>query len=353
MRLALRSFSRRIVARPTPSLSRGVIAVSRPSELVGNTPLIYLDKCTEGIQGRIVGKLESLGPCSSVKDRLGRSMIDEAERAGLIKPGMTLVEPTSGNTGIALAFIARERGYKCVLTMPETMSVERRMMLLGLGAEARGSRMTPPPPLTHTHARQNSMVLSFRSIQSVGFKSTPIGQRRLTHLAFAHLAFPHSTCSVGGADSQGDGGGGRPRQSQGNPRPTWRPGLHASAVREPCQSQGAPRDDGPRDLARHGGRRGGVRERRRDGRHGHGGLAVHQGLPRARNRAKEPKPLHGGGGAGGANALDGGARRGEDRGARAAQNPGHGRRNRPASARPRSRGRGGPGAQRGGDGHDL
>mmetsp|Transcript_41503 Transcript_41503/g.93588 ORF Transcript_41503/g.93588 Transcript_41503/m.93588 type:complete len:249 (+) Transcript_41503:172-918(+) len=157
----------------------------------------------------------------------------------------------------------------------------------------------------------------------------------------------------GGADSQGDGGGGRPRQSQGNPRPTWRPGLHASAVREPCQSQGAPRDDGPRDLARHGGRRGGVRERRRDGRHGHGGLAVHQGLPRARNRAKEPKPLHGGGGAGGANALDGGARRGEDRGARAAQNPGHGRRNRPASARPRSRGRGGPGAQRGGDGHDL
>jgi cysteine synthase A len=117
---------------------RGMRIAARPSDLIGGTPLLDLTQLLgANPQGaRLVGKLESLGPCSSVKDRLGRSMIDAAEAEGRISPGETvLVEPTSGNTGIALAFIARERGYRLILTMPETMSVERRMMLLALGAE--------------------------------------------------------------------------------------------------------------------------------------------------------------------------------------------------------------------------
>jgi len=128
-------------SRTNRSLNEPRIA-SRPGDLIGNTPLIDLNKILtdEGVDVsngvRLVGKLESLGPCSSVKDRLGLSMINEAEKRGDITPGKSvLVEPTSGNTGIALAFLARERGYRCILTMPETMSVERRMMLLALGAE--------------------------------------------------------------------------------------------------------------------------------------------------------------------------------------------------------------------------
>lgn len=120
--------------------TRSLRVAARPSDLVGKTPLLDLTPFLEskGISNgcKLYGKMESLGPCSSVKDRLGRSMIDEAEKQGLITPGKTvLVEPTSGNTGIALAFIARERGYRCILTMPETMSLERRMMLLALGCE--------------------------------------------------------------------------------------------------------------------------------------------------------------------------------------------------------------------------
>jgi len=127
---------------PVAASTRMLNVVSRPSDLVGNTPLIDLSSIlvNHGVDvsngTKLFGKLESLGPCSSVKDRLGRSLIDAAEAAGEITPGKTvLVEPTSGNTGIALAFIARERGYKCVLTMPESMSIERRVMLMALGAE--------------------------------------------------------------------------------------------------------------------------------------------------------------------------------------------------------------------------
>lgn len=104
-------------------------------ETIGRTPLVRLNKLTEGLPGEVVVKLEFFNPLSSVKDRIGWAMVQAAELDGRLKPGGTIVEPTSGNTGIALAFIAASRGYRCVLTMPETMSVERRVLLRLLGAE--------------------------------------------------------------------------------------------------------------------------------------------------------------------------------------------------------------------------
>ena len=102
-------------------------------ELIGNTPLLRLERFAPG--GGILAKLESFNPLSSAKDRAGLYMILDAEEKGLLKPGATIVEPTSGNTGVALAYIGRQRGYKVVLTMPETMSAERRALLSALGAE--------------------------------------------------------------------------------------------------------------------------------------------------------------------------------------------------------------------------
>jgi cysteine synthase A len=112
------------------------------TQLIGNTPLVRLRRVTDGVGADVVAKLEFFNPGGSVKDRIAVAMVDAAEEAGLVGPDTVIVEPTSGNTGIALAMVCAARGYRCIFTMPETMSRERRMLLRGFGAEL---VLTPGP----------------------------------------------------------------------------------------------------------------------------------------------------------------------------------------------------------------
>jgi cysteine synthase A len=138
-------------------------------EAIGRTPLIRINRLVGPESAAVYVKMESFNPCSSVKDRIGMSMIEAAERDGTLKPGMTIVEPTSGNTGIALAMVAAAKGYKCILTMPDSMSVERRKIMKLLGAEV---VLTPADQgINGTIAKAEELVAKHKAWMPQQFKN--------------------------------------------------------------------------------------------------------------------------------------------------------------------------------------
>src|SRR5674536_15020 len=126
------------------------------SKTIGNTPLVRLNRVSKGLDATVVAKVEYFNPLGSVKDRIGVAMIEAAEKAGHIKDDTITLEPTSGNTGISLAFVCAARGYKLVLVMPETMSVERRKLLKAMGADL----VLTPGPLSLIHISEPTRLLS-------------------------------------------------------------------------------------------------------------------------------------------------------------------------------------------------
>lgn len=153
-------------------------------QLVGHTPLLELKRVEEahGVSARILGKLEYFNPAGSIKDRIAKAMIDDAEAAGILKPGATIIEPTSGNTGIGLASIAAARGYQLILTMPETMSVERRNLIKAYGAKivlTDGAKGMTGAIEKRTNSRPRSKAASFPGSSSIPRIRQSIRQRQV------------------------------------------------------------------------------------------------------------------------------------------------------------------------------
>jgi cysteine synthase len=210
---------------------------SSVTQTVGKTPLVELKRIAAGLPGRIAGKLELRNPCASVKDRIGIAMVEDAEQRGVLRPGATLVEPTSGNTGIALAFVAAARGYRLVLTMPETMSSERVSLLRYLGAEVvltPGTLMKPAVEKAQQLVQEIPGAVMLDQFQNA---ANPLVHRRTTAVEVWEDSEHAVDVFVAGVGTGGTvtGVGGALKE--------WKPGVRVVAVepaRCPVLSGGAP-----------------------------------------------------------------------------------------------------------------